>query len=318
MLRFPFSKCFSVIAFVALAAAGTAQAQVCVRVDETRDTLSPADRTSAVLLLEKEFARAGKSVVHDCPTPYTISHIRLGNVITVTLIGSEGHRDGTAQGLNDLPPLYNQLVRSLVTGRDVVDRSNVTVNQSSASRVHSDSLKYVQLGYGSSFGAGVHGMPAVGFGYRAELDSFAIDVSLMSRVGHYSPGSSSGAGAGGFLKLEGLHFVRSRSSAAPYFGGGISWGGNSSNTTGRPYYGTPFNSPYSTGWHGNGIHGEITAGYEFARATTLRVFLQADATLPFYKVTSESYLGPTLVSTNRSYAPSVAFTIGLGWQKNRR
>jgi len=318
MLRFRFSKGVPIIAFAFLAAVETAQAQVCVRVDETLDTLSPADRKAAVLLLERQFELAGKSVVHDCQTPYQISHIRLGNVITVTLSGSEGRRDATAQGLNDLPALYSQLVRSLVTGRDVVDRSNVTVAQTSASRVHSDSLTYVQLGYGSSFGNGIHGMPAVGFGHRAELDSFAIDVSLNTKVGNYSAGSSGGAGAGAFIKLEGLHFIRSRSSAAPYFGGGISWGGNASNNYGRLYYGTSSQSGYSTGWHGSGIHGELTTGYEFARATTIRVFVQADATLPFYKVTSETYSGTSVVATNRSYAPSVAFTIGLGWQKNRR
>ncbi len=71
-------------------------------------------------------------------------------------------------------------------------------------------------------------------------------------------------------------------------------------------------------WRGSGLQGELTAGYELARTTTLRVFVQADASLPFYKVISQTYSTSNVVTTSRRYAPSLVVSIGLGWQKNRR
>jgi hypothetical protein len=57
----------------------------------------------------------------------------------------------TAHGLSDLPALYSQLVRSLAGIHGVVDRSNVTEEQASALRVHTDSYFYARLGYGAIF-----------------------------------------------------------------------------------------------------------------------------------------------------------------------
>ncbi len=62
--------------------------------------------------------------------------------------------------------------------------------------------------------------------------------------------------------------------------------------------------------------------------TSARVFVQADATLPFYNVTLETYsyperspsglyLPPT-VTTDRQYAPSLAISVGIGWQRRPR
>lgn len=310
------SSCFSMIAFVLLVV-GTAEAQVCVRVDKTRDTLSDEDRAAAALHLERQFELAGKRVVSDCPAPYAISHIRLGDVITVTLSGPEGRREGTAQGLSDLPAVYSQLVRSLVTGRNIVDRTNVTAAQSSALRVHSESYFYARLGYGSIFSNRVYGRPAIGFGHRTELDSFAIDVSFLNvQFDTYKDYSaSSSATSASLLKLEGLYFVHSRANATPYFGGGFSYG---STSVGSSSYYNRTNSQAYDALRGSGLQGELTAGYEIARTTTLRVFVQADASLPFYNVTSQSYSPSTVVSTSKRYVPSLVFSLGLGWQKNHR
>src|SRR6266550_2083169 len=146
-------------------AAAEAGAQVCSRIDESQDTLTRDDRAAAVLLLNRQFAMAGEQVVADCPIPYLLAHLKLGNSITVTLSGPKGERQGTALGLEDLPALYNQMVRSLLTGRPmtglaVVDRTNVTAAQATAQRVHSDSFSYARLGYGGIFGDQVYGTPS--------------------------------------------------------------------------------------------------------------------------------------------------------------
>ncbi len=317
MLKSRFSKCSSWIAFLLLTVAGTAEAQVCIRVDKTRDMLSDKDREAAVLHLERQFELLGSSVVPDCPAPYTISHIRLGDVITVTLSGPGGQRNGTAHGLSDLPALYSQLVPSLVTGRRIVDRSNVTAAQASALRVHTDSYFYARLGYGSIFSNRIYSKGALGFGNRTELDSFAIDVSFLNVQVDANNGysASSSATASSLLKLEGLYFVHSRANSTPYFGGGASYG--SSSVGSNAYYTGTNNKAYSA-WGGSGLQGELTAGYEVARTTTLRVFVQADATLPFYNVTSKSYSTTNVVTTSRRYVPSLVFSLGLGWQRNHR
>ena len=178
------------------------RADVCVGVDETRDTLSRTDRAAAVLLLTRQFELAGQHVQDSCPDPYVVSHIVLGNTIFVTLAGPGGRREGTALGLDDLPALYNQMVRSILTGRpmegfNVIDRGNVTAAQASVERVPTDAFWYARLGYGGLFGDRAYGTPAIGFGYRVELDSFGVDASFFNYQIKDTIYSSSGVFASG-------------------------------------------------------------------------------------------------------------------------
>jgi hypothetical protein len=322
------------VAFVAafLCFAGAeAQAQVCVRIDESQDTLTQNDRAAAVLLLSRQFAMAGEQVVADCSTPYLLSHIKLGDSITVTLTGPRGERQGTALGLDDLPALYNQMVRSLLTGRPmaglaVIDRTNVTAAQATAQRVHSDSFTYARLGYGAILGGKVYGTPSLGFGYRAELDKVAVDVSFFNlQVGQSEPyGASASAGGGSLVKLSGLYLLNRDANSTPYLGGGLSWGHTYIDDALSPEVTRLGDSPsavyyYNTGGHGSGLQGEMTAGYEFGRATTIRMFVQADAILPFYSVINQTISSRGVVSsTTRRYTPSLVMSVGLGWQRNRK
>src|SRR5262245_13721701 len=106
-----------VVAVLLSLSAAAAQAQVCVKIDEPNDTLTADDRAAAVLLLTREFKLAGERTAADCPQPYLLAHIKLGESIAVLLTGPRGQREGTALGLDDLAPLYNQMVRSLITGQ---------------------------------------------------------------------------------------------------------------------------------------------------------------------------------------------------------
>ena len=307
-----------------------AGAEVCVSVDEAHDTFSPEDRTAALLLVAKQFELAGWLVMPEgCSMPYTVSHVRLGNTIVVSLSGPNRHWEGTALGLDDLPALYSQMIRSVVTGRpmsgmNVVDRTNVTASQASPLRVQSDSFGYARLGYGGIFGDRSYGAPAFGLGYRVELDSFGIDVSFFNMQVNTSNsyyGSSNGATAGSYLKLEVLHFLNPTANAAKYVGGGVSWGSTEFGRNGGVGSG---GTNFRSNWHGSGLQGELTAGYEFPRASTLRLFVQADAVLPFYKVTAETItfsrtapLG-AVTTAGHHYSPSLVVSAGLGWQRDRR
>jgi hypothetical protein len=311
-------------AFLGLAAA-EAGAQVCVRIDESHDTLAAEDRVAAVLLLSRQFEVEGQRVVADCPTPYVLAHIKLGNLITVTLSGPAGERQGTALGLDDLPALYSQMVRSVLTGRPmtglaVVDRTNVTTAQTTANRVHSDGFTYARLGYGALFAADRYGTPSFGFGYRAAVNKVAIDVSFLNMMTGSSDYYAASAGGASYVKLSGLYMLNRDANATPYFGGGLSWGHTYVNNTSPPPVTRPNPSTvyvYETGGHGSGLQSELTAGYEFGRATTIRMFAQADAILPFYSVTSQTLSSRAVLATTHRYVPSLVVSVGLGWQRNR-
>src|SRR5262245_16270099 len=175
---------------LAMAAAPAAQHQgqgtVCLAIDEARDTFSDRDRRAAVILMAREFERAGRQVAPDgCTDRYTLSHVRLGDTITVTLTGPPGQREGRAIGMDDLAGLYSQNVRAILSGSsvgamDVVDRTNVTTPQTGPKRMGIDSFGYARLGYGRVMGGGGSGNPAIGFGYRAEMDSFGLDISFLN------------------------------------------------------------------------------------------------------------------------------------------
>ena len=328
-MRHAFSRTL-ITGVLLLGAAGAARANVCVNIDEPRDTFSSQDRAASLLLIAKEFRQAGEQVDSDgCTAFYTLSHVRLGNVIIVTLSGPKGEREGRAQGMDDLPALYNQMVRSIITGQsmsgfNVVDRTNVTKAQATQRRVQADSFTYARLGYGGTFIGRTQGGPTMGFGYRAELDSFAIDVSflnyqLRSPGPRYGPAagydSSNGGISGSFLKLEGLYFLKPAANASTYLGGGLSWGGTSmSKSSGTTY----------TSLSGSGLQGELTVGYELPRASTLRMFVQADGVLPFYRAVEDtlSYTsGPPFSmrgTSGRKYTPSLSVSVGLGWQRHRK
>lgn len=310
---------------ILVGAASTARAEVCVTIDESRDTFPARDRTAAILLVTTQFELEGERVVTSgCTKSFVLFHSQLGSLVVVTISGEGKSWQATAQTPEDVPAIYSQMVRSIVTGRamtgmNVVDRTNVTSSQADARRVHSDSIWYGRIGYGGIFADRSYGVPSFGFGYRAELDSFAIDVAFLNFQIH-SPGgySSSGASTFSWLKLSGLRFVNPEANRTAYFGGGLSYGHTNISRDNPSYIPGPYvpgsytPPPYTTDYSGSGIQAELTVGYELARATSLRVFVQADAILPFYQVTSEtrSISGP--ITRDSRYAPSLVLSVGVG------
>ena len=312
---------------ITIVAARAASAQTCLRIDESADMLSQHERVAAVLLMRKQFELAGHHVVDTgCQSTYTVSHIRLGNTIIVTLSGALGSREGKALGLDDLPAVYSQLVRSLTTGRPmgslaVVDRTNVSASQDlPPRRVQSDGYWHARVGHASLFGPATEQAASFGFGYRAVFDRLGLDVSFFN-FQLADAGSSYGSGSSNFtpIKLEGLYFISPNANRSAYVGGGLSYGRMEMQSE---------NADVSTWGSGSGLQGELTFGYEIARVTSARLFAQADVTLPFYDVFFEtySYSAPTspgryvppTITVERQYVPSLTLSVGLGWQRGRR
>ena len=171
-------------------------------------------------------------------------------------------------------------------------------------------FSYVRVGEGALFADVKYLTPAVGFGVRTELDSFAIDSSLNLQVKSNPGGGQRDVIAGSVIDLKVLRFAEPMADATIYLGGGLSWGGVDL-TASRPPY---------TRVSGNGLQAEITSGYEFARKSAIRMFVEANAVLPLYAATTATpyYLpnsGVVETGTGHHYAPSLLLSFGVGWQR---
>ena len=327
-MSYPTVRTFVCFALLILGAARAATAQTCLRIDESVDMLTQDERQAAVLLVRRQFELAGHTLAETaCASTYTLSHIRLGQTITVTLSGTLGSREGKALGLDDLPAVYSQLVRSLTTGQPmgslaVLDRTNVSAAQDlPPRRVQSDGYWHARVGHASLFGPTTRQAASFGFGYRAVFNKLGLDMSFLNFQLDDSGGySSAGSSATSLIKLEGLYFTSPTANRSAYFGGGLSYG--------RTEIRTESGDSFPTTGRGSGLQGELTFGYEIARVTSARLFVQADVTLPFYDVVFETFnypqrpvsgpFVPPTITTERHYAPSLTFSVGLGWQRGRR
>ena len=83
--------------------------------------------------------------------------------------------------------------------------------------------------------------------------------------------------------------------ASAYLGGGVSWGVGASV------------SDAGDGYAGTGLQGQVVAGYELARASTIRVFAQVDVGLPFYRQSS---------GDDKRWVTNLAISLGLGWGRS--
>ena len=245
-------------------------------------TPTQSERSAALLVLARQFELASERVVPPgCADSYVVAHVKFGTRIMITLSGAKGQRDATAMGMDDVPAVYSQMVRSLLRGQPmeapgVVDRTNVSATQSSPpNRTHTDAVWYARLGYGAHFGDETYGGPSVGFlGYRREGNRFGIDVSFLNfqskssdrTYSYYSPQGSSGM-TGTWLKLEGLRYFSPAADRSPYIGAGLSWG-------------TANFDHDNTSWEGDGLQGELTGGFEMGRSGSIHVFVRGGRRAP--------------------------------------
>jgi hypothetical protein len=307
-----FSKIMSALLALTVVLSGSAMAEVCVKVDEAKDSLAPAERNAAVGLLENGFRKAGETVVSgDCGAQYTVANIRLGQSITTTVTGPKGTRSLQVSKIEELGSAYEQIASSLITGATLGDtagtsigRNNVTAQQANPNRVENDSLGYAAVGPGYIFGVNPDEVPiTIAGGYRYELDSIAIDLGgqLVIAGGEDSGGVS-------FLGTIGaVHFLDPVANNSAFVGGGLGLGTIAVGNDDQAFA-------------GGGLHVKAMAGYEFFRASNMRLILQADVTLPLYDLEGETTFDANgnEVDGDSKYAPVVGLTVGGGFSKEKR
>lgn len=304
----------TLVSIGAPAAQPVEQPGICVEIDPARDTLTPAEQSAVRGLVLQAFANE-KQVVNSsgtaCIETYAVSNIKLGNTINVTITGPRGQRTGRSTSLDDLPNVYSQMVRSLITGAPMetgggtTDRTNVTKEQSAPRRVAADSLKYVTLGYGGVIAGRFAYGPAFGFGYRKELDRIGLDISGANILlaNDNREGKSYGFSMS-LIQLLGLYYQDPIKDGSMYYGAGLSYGFISAS-----------DDDGDNAYVGSGLQGHAIAGYEAFRSSTIRGFIQLNVTLPFYKSDTEIFSTGGETGGTR-YTPTVTLQLGFGWGKS--
>lgn len=291
------------LALALLLISGSASAAVCVKLDEERDNLKPSERLAVKTFVEDALQQEGLSVAtDDCAQTYTVYSLRLGNSVTANIVGPEGeHRSQKAANLEELPETYSQITRAMVQGAAEgqmagVNRQNVTKKQAAPRRVKADNLFYARLGYGTILGGDLTSGPAFGFGWRYELDQMGIDISIFNMI--FDEDDADGA-AVTLARLGVLYFFDPVSDSTFYLNGALSYGfsGVTEEIDGE-----------QVTFADNGLQGEAGFGYEFLRASTIRVFVEANAVLPFYA--SDAMIDGEEESR---YTPTFTLSLGLGY-----
>jgi hypothetical protein len=296
-------------AIALLTGAASAHAASCVRVDAARDTLSPEEQKAALLLFEAALGAEGQVVdPGTCSDEWVLSHVRLGSSITVAVASPRGRRSDRVSSVEELGAQYSQTIRALLSGGDprdeltgVVDRTNVTSAERDLRRVPSENLFLVRIGYGYAAGPGNGGGPSLGLGWRRELNRVALEVSFANALvlAHHTDGYSSDPLNGGpFTPVAvgvSYHF-QPLANGTPYAGVGAGytiWGIDPNNDM--------------------GLDVRLSLGYEALRASTLRLFVQADVALPTYRVARKSWDPEGWTNGERSWPASVSLSLGIGF-----
>jgi hypothetical protein len=297
--------------FASLGLARAAAADVCVEVDTQRDNLSPADRSAAQTMLAHAFEDAGQKVVASgCAATYRVYNVQLGASVTAVLSGPNGTRTMKVRAIEEIPDAYSQMVRSLLSGKplttdsDALTRNNVTTEQAVQTRAEADKVWFIRLGYGATRGDdGLMGGPSFGFGLRYELDRIAVEPSFLNFVILKTPNGDYDGFSAEYVRLRVLYFFDPLANSTLYLGAGVAWGGARVPVTNVPT--TGYSSSY--GYSGSGLDLTAGFGYEMLRASTIRLFAEADATAPLYNLKLDGDTSHTL------YAPSFALSLGIGW-----
>jgi hypothetical protein len=175
-----------------------------------------------------------------------------------------------------------------------INRRNVPIDLANPLRVKTDQLFYVKLGYGGIVSDYTAQGAAGGLGYRYEMDNVAVDLSLLNCV--FGQKGNDGIGCN-FVQLQGLYFFNPLGNSSPYCGGGIGYS--------LIYIDDNDGNKYS----GNGVAGIATLGFETMRVSTIRLFIQLDATLPFFKLKGKD----NSIENKKIYGSTLMLSMGIGF-----
>ena len=141
--------------------------------------------------------------------------------------------------------------RTQVAETQMMAPSVVAGGQENAACNRADSLFYVNLGPSMTAASGAPTGPALGLGYRLELDRVGLDASVNLAVPNIMNSDKRGF-EGSVAKLTAQYYFMPDADKSPYLGGGLSWGFRNLSIGADRYSGT-------------GLQAEIVGGYELFR-----------------------------------------------------
>lgn len=261
---------------------GRAAAADCAEVDTGQDTLSEGEQRAALILLNNLLREEGAAPEDGaCLHRWQVHHVRLGESMTVFLDTPAGVKRLGASSLDELPAVYERLIRAGLEGTDperTLDRTNVTDAESRPNRVEADPMVTVSVGPGLLLDPEVRPGLAIGMGSRYELDAVALDVLARLQV------PTAGAkGVAFHARLGALGFFAPTADQSGYAGGGL----------GLVALGTPVTALFAPS-------AEAVVGYTVLRASNVRVFGELTFAAP-------------LVVENGVFVPQLAAAVGFGF-----
>ena len=289
-----------------------AQAQVCLTVAEETDSLAPAERSAVLSLVSASFKQANTGVVPSpCARQFSVSTVKLGTAYIAHLRGPGASARGKAASIEELDAVYDQLVRRVTQGESQgVTRQNVTAAQAEPKRVEADGLWFINVGGGYTAGSDGDGVPVTfGFGYRYELDHLGVEAGLR---GTSSGGNGEGGSRNSSLRVLALYHFDPIASASSYVGGGLGFGVTTLSSARPDGENSDYGDYGDYSRTGSGLEGHLIAGYSFLRASSIRMFVQGDAVLPFYSVDQGGW-GYASADVDSTWAPTFSFSMGVAW-----
>jgi hypothetical protein len=291
-------------------------APMCITLDRSADKLSDGERQTAMALIEQAVAATGgRMAAQGCSDPLALSHVKVGEAVSVALRGPGGARFAQASGLQALPEVYARLFQEATRPQPAASPAQVALVEQHAETPEPRSSVwfgdghgqfYARLGYNGTAREGLTTGPSLGLGYRRELGNLMFDVSSLNmNLWRQSQYDSYNGTWNAYLRLMAFRYLSDLLRGADlYAGAGFSYGETK----------TP------DGMKGQGIQGDVGFGYELLRHTVLRSFLQVVATFPFYQAFKDEYpkyvpgvIEPSTPTRTTGYAFTVAASIGVGF-----
>jgi hypothetical protein len=259
----------------------------CVEIDTERDNLTADQQRSAQLLLSNALESQQIVLGDPCEVTWKLSHIQMGDSITVRAEVPSGVLTMTTSAIEDLPRIYSQMANTMVNGVELgnaVSRDDVTIEQSrNQRRVNAEYMATIRFGE-AMFSPSSSLAPMFATGMRMELDRYAIDADVSLAFAIHSSSSTEQVAFGGHINV--ISFVNPQAMHTPYFGGGTGYGG-----------------VYDGGNEGYGFQSQVFGGYEMFRASTMRLFFQGNVMIPFYTLDDGSWFPTMSVSMGIGFKP---------------
>lgn len=285
------TSCLLGAAFV-MASAVSAAASDCIEIDKANDTLTSQEQKAAINTFKAVLEKQNFDALN-CQT-FTLTHSRLGDVVTINVVYGPETRTLRASSLSDLPAAYDQIVLSLVSNQpleDAIRRDNVTKTQATREKESIDSL--MSFGFSGTGSSKVERlMPGFHLAWQFQTDAHAFGFNAGLTVGAGAENDNESANEGyarGSFGLDYSYFLSPMTPSSLYVGSGIGYEADAvGSMTGDGFYLSP------------------AVGMEFFRTSAARVGVELRGTLPLYQISDDN--------DSAQWNPSLALVLSIGWE----